>query len=104
MLLELFPSKLGFPPHSPPLNLTYFPDDVRNANGMLNIQCDFFGIGVTCNDPILLSSLFLSGWVLQVLEREELLLFLFTEKTVKIEPATTLFMVSHPVCDAIVRK
>ena len=28
MLLELFPSKLVFPRHSPPLNLTYFPDQI----------------------------------------------------------------------------
>ena len=52
MLLELFPSQLVFPPHSPPLNLTYFPDYVRNPNEVPGIQCDFFGIGVTCNDPI----------------------------------------------------
>ena len=33
MLLELFPSKLVFSPHSPPLkNLTYFPDYVRNPD------------------------------------------------------------------------
>ena len=25
-------------------------------------------------------------------------------KTVRIEPATSLFIISHPVCDAIVRK
>ena len=35
LLLELFPSKLVFPPHSPPLNLTYFPDYVRNPDEVL---------------------------------------------------------------------
>ena len=54
MLPELFPSKLVFPPHSPPLKLTYFPYYVRNPDEIPvpSIQCDFFGIGVTCNDPI----------------------------------------------------
>ena len=50
LLLNLF-----FPPHSPPLNVTYFPDYVRNLDEVPSIQidqCDFFGIGVTCNDPI----------------------------------------------------
>ena len=33
MLLEFFlPSKLDFPPHSPPLNLTFFPDYVSNPD------------------------------------------------------------------------
>ena len=32
------------------------------------------------------------------------LFLLFTGKTVRIEPATSLFIISHPVCDAIVRK
>ena len=32
LLLELLPSKLVFPPHSPPLNLTYFPEYVRNPD------------------------------------------------------------------------
>ena len=49
---ELFPSKIVCPPHSPPLNLTYFPDYVRNLDEVPSIQCDFFGIGMTCNDPI----------------------------------------------------
>ena len=35
MLLELLPSKLVFPPLSPPLNLTYFPDYVRNPDERL---------------------------------------------------------------------
>ena len=30
--------------------------------------------------------------------------FFFLGKTVRIEPATSLFIISHPVCDAIVRK
>ena len=58
MLLELLPSKLVFPPHSPPLNLTYFPHYVRNPDEIPGTQYPMllFGIGV-------LSSLFLSGWV-----------------------------------------
>ena len=60
MLLELFPStsllpppgKLVFPPHSPPLNLRYFPNYVRNPDEVPSIQFNFFGIGVNCNDPI----------------------------------------------------
>ena len=54
MPLELLPSKLVFPPHSPPLNLTYFPGYVRNPDEIPSIQCDFFGIGATCNDRIAL--------------------------------------------------
>ena len=61
MLLELLPSKLVFPPHSPPLNLTYSPDYVRNPDEIPSIQFDFFGIGVTCNDRIALIVVFLSG-------------------------------------------
>ena len=33
----------------------------------------------------------------------ESLFFLFLGKTVRIEPATSLFIISHPVCDAVVR-
>ena len=49
MLLELLPSKLVFSPHSPPLNLTYFPDYVRNPDEIPSTS-DFFGVGGTCND------------------------------------------------------
>ena len=62
MLLELLPSKLVFPPHSPPLNLTYFPDYVRNPDerpmSVPNFTSDFFGIGVTFNDSIALIVVF----------------------------------------------
>ena len=54
---------------------------------------------------VLLSSLFLSERVLQVLEHEKIFFFfLFTGKKVRIELARSLFIISHPVCDAIVRK
>ena len=53
---------------------------------------------------VLLSSLFLSGGVLQVLEHENIPSFSFTGKTVRIEPATSLFIISRPAVDAIVRK
>ena len=32
------------------------------------------------------------------------LLFLSSGKTLRIEPVTSMFIISHPVCDAIVRK
>ena len=54
---------------------------------------------------VLLSSLLLSGSVVRVLEHEKIpLFFLFTGKTVGIEPATSLFTISRPADDAIVRK
>ena len=58
MLLELLPSKLVFPPHSPPLNLTYFPVYVRNPDEIPSIQMQLFVIGVTCNDRIALIVVF----------------------------------------------
>ena len=42
--------------------------------------------------------------VLQFLEHEKIPFPLFTGKTVRIEPATSLFIISRPVVDAIVRK
>ena len=53
---------------------------------------------------VLLSSLFLSARVLQVLEHEKSYFLLFTGTSARIEPATLLFIISHPVNDAIVRK
>ena len=53
---------------------------------------------------VLLSSLFLSGCVLQGFEHEKIPFFLLTGKTVRVEPATSLFITSHLVCGAIVRK
>ena len=55
------------------------------------------------NDRIALIVVLLSGRVLQVLEHEQNPSSFFG-KTVRIEPATSLFIISHPVCDAIVRK
>ena len=46
----------------------------------------------------------LGGRVLQVLEHEISPPLFFTGKTVSIEPATSLFIISHPACDAIWRK
>ena len=105
---ELLPSKLNFPPHSPPLNLTYFPDYDRNSSEIRTqypILPPTFSALECLAMIVLLSSLFLSGWALQVLEREKIPFFLFTGKMVRIEPATSLlFIISHPVCDAIGRK
>ena len=56
MLLELLPSKLVFPPHSPPLNLTYFPDYVKNPDE--RPMSVLVGVGVTCNDRIALVVVF----------------------------------------------
>ena len=79
MLLELLPSKLVFPPHSPPLNLTYFPVYVRNPDEIPSIQMQLFVIGVTCNDRIALIAVF--KWLsLQVLEREKIPFFSFYGK------------------------
>ena len=82
LLLELFPSKLVFLPHSPPLNLTNFPDYVRNPDEVPSTQCYFLGIGVTCNDPI-----YCSHRCFQVVEfyrflkmRKSLLFFSFSGK------------------------
>ena len=37
-------------------------------------------------------------------EREKIPFFILLGKTVIIEPATSLFIISHPACDAIERK
>ena len=59
---EFLPSKLDFPPHTPPPDLTYFPDYVRNPDerpmSVPNFTSDFFGIGVTFNDSIALIVVF----------------------------------------------
>ena len=60
-----------------------------------NFTSHFFGIGGTSNDRVV---------ALIVVEHEITPSFLFTRKTVRIEPATSLFMISHPAVDAIVRK
>ena len=71
----------------------------------MSVPCQYpmrlFGIAMI----VLLSSLLLSGSVVRVLEHEKIpLFFLFTGKTVGIEPATSLFTISRPADDAIVRK
>ena len=53
---------------------------------------------------VLLSSLLLSGSVLQVLERKKIPFFSLYGKTARIEPATSLLIISHCFCDAMVRK
>ena len=101
---ELLPSKLNFPPHSPSLNLTYFPDYVRNPDEIPSIQCDFSVLEWLAM-IVLLSSLFLSDWVLQVLEHEKIpFFFLLRERRWGSNPRPPLFIISHPACDAIVRK
>ena len=86
---ELLPSKLNFPPHSPSLNLTYFPDYVRNPDEIPSIQCDFSVLEWLAM-IVLLSSLFLSSlsftgsWTW-----ENPFFFPFTGKTVRFEPATS---------------
>ena len=54
MLLEFLPSKLVFPLPSHPLYLAYFPDYVRNPDGIPSIQCDFSGWEWICNYRIAL--------------------------------------------------
>ena len=92
MLLELLPSKLVFPPRSPPLNLTYFPDYVRNPDEIPSIQCDFSVLEWLAM-TVLLSSLFLSGRVLQVLERETIPFFSFYGKDGEDRARTSLLTV-----------
>ena len=97
--------KLVFPPRSPTLNLTYFPDYVRNPDERpMSVYNATFLVLEWRAIIVLLSSLFLSGWILHVLEREKIPFFLFTGKTARTEPATSQFIISHPLCDAIVRK
>ena len=54
MLLELFPSKLVFPLHFPSTKPDIFSKLMSETPTVVpsikQIQCDFFGIGVTCND------------------------------------------------------
>ena len=62
MLLELLPSKLVFPTHSPPLTLTYFPDYVRNPDERpRSVSNATFWYWNDWRIIVLLSSLFLSG-------------------------------------------
>ena len=67
---------------------------------------NFFGIGVTCNDHIAPIAVFkwLEFYRFLNIRKSLFFSFLFTGKTVRIEPATSLFIISHPVCDAIVSK
>ena len=60
---ELLPPKLDDTPHSPPLNLTYFPEFVRTSDEMpstrvSNFASDLFRIGMTRNDRISLIVVF----------------------------------------------
>ena len=89
MLLELLPSKLVFPPHSPPLNLAYFPDYVRNPDEIPSIQC----------------SLFLNSWVFTGSRTWENPFFFFLrERSSREDRIRDLTAHNNPVSDAIVRK
>ena len=66
-----------------------------------------FGIGVTCNDRVALIVVFKWLSFYRLLNMRKSLFILFTGKTgktVKTEPATAVFIISRPACDAIVRK
>ena len=74
----------------------------------VSIQCDFLVLEWLAM-IVLLSSLFVPGKWLSftgswTCENPFFIFFLFTEKPVRIAPPTSLFIISHPVCDAIVRK
>ena len=64
-------------------------------------------IGMTCNDRIDLIVVFKWFEFYRFLNMRKSLFFFFL-KTVRIDPSTSLrvqlFIISHPVCDAIVRK
>ena len=77
---EFLPSKLVFPPHSPPPNLTYFPEYVRNPDEIPSVQCDILVFEWLAMIVLLLLSLFISGWVSQVLEHDKTLFFLLRER------------------------
>ena len=64
---------------------------------------DVFGIGVTCSSYCS-RRCFSVVEVYRFLKHEKILFFLFTGKTVRIEPAISLFIISRPAVDAIVRK
>ena len=55
-----------------------------------------FGIGVTCVDRIALIVVFTWFEFYSFLNVKKSLFFLFAAKTVTIEPATSLLIISHP--------
>ena len=61
----------SFSHHILSLNLTCFPDYVRNPDVIPSIQCDV-SVLEWLAIIVLLSSLLLSGWVLQILEYEKI--------------------------------
>ena len=69
-----------------------------------NFASDFFGVGVTCNNRTALIVVFKWFEFYRFLNmNEKIPFFLFTGKRVRIEPATSLFVISRPADDAIVR-
>ena len=74
----------------------------------MSVPCQYpmrlFGIGVTCSDRIALIVVFKWFEFYRFFLEHEKIPFFLTGKTVRIEPATSLFIISHPVCDAIVRR
>ena len=101
---EFLPSKLDFPPHSPLLNLTHFPDYFRNPDEIPSIQCDFSVFGVTlqwlrCSHRCFEWWVsFTSSWTWAIP------FFSFYGKDGKDRTATSLVMISRPAVDVMVRK
>ena len=104
---EHLPPKLDDTPHSPPPNLTYFPEYVRTPDEMpsfrvSNFASDLFGIGVTRNDRTSLIVVFkwLSFTGSSTWDYPFFLLFL-RERRRGSNTRPHLFTYSYHVCDAI---
>ena len=63
-----------------------------------------FAIGVTCNDRIALIVVFEVVEFDRFLNVRKSLFYYFYEKDVRIEPTTSLFIISRPAVDDVVRK
>ena len=109
-------NKLVFPPHTfSPTTPDIFPrlcQEPRWDSPVFNIQCDFFGIAVTCNDLILYCRCIASIVVFQVVEfymflkvrKSHFFLFFFWERRWESNQRPPWSIISRPVCDAIVRR
>ena len=86
-------------------NLTYFPCHVRNPDEPMRYPVQYSTtFRYTLESDFRWSNCSHSGEFYMFLNMRYSRIFVLMGKTVSIEPATSLFIISHPACYAIVRK